>query len=236
MRSPFAIWKDAKDREAKQEPEVKEDYREQTDEASTYDTDHQPVIMTASKANLDKKSLDLLFAVDQMIQAKAHAEMSIYEYQDRLTHASGNVDRLTRDLKNMGRVVEEREKSILELEQKLIEKNLKLDQMMDDCRDIQNGLSEEIEELKNVIDLEQQKYSSLLQKHNEAQLEKSRKINELEEKIGKLAVEHAHLTQKFEEQREEKAYLLSMIQDFTTRMSSPLEAIRAKHEDGNGSG
>ncbi|MEK8131435.1 hypothetical protein WMW72_26350 [Paenibacillus filicis] len=205
-----------------------------TEEEPIYGTEQQPVILSISKANLDKKSLDLLFAVDQLIQAKQHSDMSIYEHQDRLMHANGNIDRLSRDLKNMGRVVEEREKSILDLEQKLTEKNLKYDQMLEDCRDIQNGMTTEIEELKNVIDLEQQKYSSLLHKHNEAQLEKSRKINELEEKNGKLAIEHAHLMQKFEAQREEKAYLLSMIQDFTTRMSSPLETIRARNEDGNG--
>src|SRR5262245_55011298 len=78
-----------------------------------------------NKAQMDKRSLDLLFAVEQMIKAKQHVEMSHNDLQDRLGHANGQIDRLNRDLKNLGKVIEEREKSILELEQKLSDKNLK---------------------------------------------------------------------------------------------------------------
>ncbi|MUT66514.1 hypothetical protein [Paenibacillus sp. NEAU-GSW1] len=192
------------------------------------------VMSSSSKANLDKKSLDLIFAVEQMIQARQHADRNIHELQDRLNHANNHVDRLNRDVKNLNKVIEEREKNILELENKLIEKNLKVDQVMEDYRELQTAMSAETEELKGVIDLEQQKYSGLLQKHNEAQAERNKRINELEEKISRLEAEAIHMRQKYEATRQEKTYLANMIQDFTNRMSVPFgNANSANHgQDG----
>lgn len=174
-----------------------------------------------NKVHMDKKSLDLVFAVEQIIQAKQQVEINQYEVQDRLNHANGHIERLSRDLKNLNKVIEEREKSILELEHKMTEKNLKVDQMIEDYRELQSALSGEIEELKSVIEIERQKYASLLQKHNETQNEKNKRISDLEEKIGKLEIEHSHAKQKFEALRQEKTYLVNIVNDFTTRMSSP---------------
>lgn len=95
-------------------------------------------------------------------------------------------------------VIEEREKNVLELEHKLIEKNLKVDQVMEDYRELQSALGTEIDDLKSTIDLEQQKYVSLVQKHNEAHAEKLKKMNELEDKISRIEVENAHLRQKYD--------------------------------------
>ncbi|MBB6671933.1 hypothetical protein [Cohnella nanjingensis] len=184
----------------------------------------------AKKSPMDKKSLDLVFAVEQMIQAKQGIEASNYEMQDRLNYANGHIDRLNKDLKNLNKVIEDREKSIMELEQKLTEKNLKVDQMMDDYRELQSVLSDEIEELKGANEVERQKYASLLQKNNETQAEKNKRIGELEEKIGKLEVEHTHMKQKFETLRQEKAYLVNMVNDFTARMTSPFSPTASAND------
>ncbi|MNP57805.1 hypothetical protein D3C76_1526660 [compost metagenome] len=53
------------------------------------------------------------------------------------------------------------------------------------------------------------------------QAEKNRRISDLEEKISKLEIEYTHVKQKFEVQREEKAYLVNIVNDFTTRMTAP---------------
>ncbi|MDQ1911130.1 hypothetical protein RAC89_11770 [Paenibacillus sp. GD4] len=179
---------------------------------------------TANKSLLDKKSLDLVFAVEQMIQAKQHVEAGNQELQDRLHHANGHIDRLNKDLKNLNKVVEDREKSILELEQRLIDKNLRVDQMMEDFRELQSAMSEEIEELKSLHEVERDQYAALLHKNNEMQAEKNKKISELEEKLNKLEIEHAHMKQKFEALREEKTYLVNVVNDFTTRMTSPFSS------------
>ncbi len=191
-------------------------------------------LISTGKAQLDKKSLDLIFSVEQIIQARQHAETNINELQDRLTHSSSHVERLNRDLKNLNKVIEEREKNILELEHKLIEKNLKVDQVMEDYREIQTTMSVEVEELKSTIDLEQQKYASLVQKHNEAHAERNKKMNDLEEKIGRIEIENSHLRQKYDTVRQEKAYLSNMISDFTNRMTLPFANTLTERKDGNG--
>ncbi|MDG0795016.1 hypothetical protein OMP38_32450 [Cohnella ginsengisoli] len=127
------------------------------------------------KSHMDKKSLDLIFAVEQMIKEKQHVEMSHRDLQDRLGHANGQTDRLNRDLKNLGKVIEEREKSIQELERRLGDKNLKVDQMMEDYRELQAALTGEIEELKGMLELERQNYAGLLQKYNGTSAEKNKK-------------------------------------------------------------
>ncbi|MFF2092342.1 hypothetical protein [Paenibacillus sp. NPDC058174] len=243
MISPFFKKKDsaasAPDQEARatsvSDPELQgnvpdTDEVEQTESAAELFA----VMSSSSKANLDKKSLDLIFSVEQIIQARQHSDRNIHELQDRLNHANNHVDRLNRDAKNLNKVIEEREKNILELENKLIEKNLKVDQVMEDYRELQAQMSGETEELKAVIDLEQQKYSSLMQKHNETQAERNKRINELEERISRLEAEGNHLRQKYETTRQEKAYLANMIQDFTNRMSMPFANQTSSAGDSSG--
>ncbi|MNI73099.1 hypothetical protein D3C73_1290780 [compost metagenome] len=118
----------------------------------------------------------------------------------------------------------------MELEQKLVEKNLKVDQVLEDHRELQATLSAKMDELKGTIDLEQQKYAKLVQKHHEAHAEKHKRIIELEEKIGRLETENGHLTQKYETARQEKAYLSGMISDFTSRMTLPMSGLPDDNE------
>lgn len=213
---------------------VEEPQEKFKEEISAAVEEGNPSIMNqTSKAHMDKKSLDLVFAVEQIIQSRQHAELNINELQDRLLHSNGHVERLTRDVKNLNKVIDEREKNILDLEQKLIEKNLKVDQVMEDYRELQTAMATEADELKSVIDLEQQKYGSLLQKHNEAHADKVKKINDLEEKLGRAEVENTHLKQKYETLRQEKTYLANMISDFTNRMASPLGQNHNDRSEGN---
>lgn len=181
-------------------------------------------LISAGKTQLDKKSLDLIFAVEQMIQARAHAESSNYELQDRLNHSNSHIERLGKDLRNLNKVIEDREKDILELEQRLAEKNLKMDQVLEDHRELQDTMSAKADELKSTIDLEQQKYAKLMQKHHEAHVDKHKRIIELEDRISRLETENGHLRQKYDTVRQEKAYLSGMISDFTSRMTAPFSA------------
>lgn len=194
----------------------------------------QSSLISTGKAQLDKKSLDLIFSVEQMIQARVHAETNNQELQDRLTHSSSHIERLNRDLKNLNKVIEDREKNIMDLEQKLVERNLKVDQVLEDYRELQTTMSSEMDEMKSTIDLEQRKYANLVQKHNDAISEKLKKINELEEKIGRIETENGHLKQKYETIRQEKTYLSNMISDFTNRMNLPFNSIPSSQKEGNG--
>ncbi|MEK4438862.1 hypothetical protein [Paenibacillus sp. FSL K6-2862] len=184
-----------------------------------------------NKAHMDKSSLDLLFAVEQMIKEKQHVEMSHNDVQDRLNHANGQNDRLNRDLKNLGKVIEEREKSILELERKLADKNLKVDQMLEDYRELQSNMSGQNEELKGVIELERQNYAGLLQKHNEMITDKNKRISELEEKNVRSESELTQMKQKFDTLRQEKTHLLNVVNDFTNRLTSPFASNAGKTEE-----
>lgn len=238
MISPFFKKKDSTDKQLKanmvQKVQLSEDQGEEMED--NFVGEATAGVIATSKAQLDKKSLDLIFSVEQIIQARQHAETHINELQDRLSHSSGHVERLNRDLKNLNKVIEEREKNVLELEHKLIEKNLKVDQVMEDYRELQSTLTTEIDELKSTIDLEQQKYVTLVQKHNEAHAEKLKKMNELEDKMSRIEVENAHLRQKCETIRQEKAYLSGMISDFANRMTVPFGSsnVMSDQNDGNG--
>ncbi|AIQ32967.1 MULTISPECIES: hypothetical protein [unclassified Paenibacillus] len=238
MAAPFFKKKEAVDKTAKpgmvQKVQLAEPPPEDSDNYEKAES--APGLVSVGKAQLDKKSLDLVFAVEQMIQARAHAETNNHELQDRLNHSSSHVERLGRDLRNLNKVIEEREKSILELEHKLVEKNLKVDQVLEDYRELHTTLSGEMDELKSTIDLEQQKYANLVQKHNDAISEKLKRMNELEEKIGRLETENSHLKQKYDTVRQEKTYLSSMISDFTNRMTVPFGGSTppAERNDSNG--
>ncbi|MBW4084499.1 hypothetical protein [Paenibacillus sp. S150] len=239
MATPFFKKKDTVDNKQPrpgvvQKVQLAEDPPEETESYETVES--LSSLISTGKAQLDKKSLDLIFAVEQIIQARTHADTTNHELQDRLTHTSGHVERLNKDLKNLNKVIEEREKSILELEHTLVERNLKVDQVMEDHRELHATLSSEMDELKSTIELERQKYANLVQKHNDAISEKLKKMNELEEKIGRLETENAHVKQKYETVRQEKAYLSSMINDFTTRMTTPFGGGTppAERADGNG--
>ncbi|THF82206.1 hypothetical protein [Cohnella fermenti] len=226
MFSPFQKKKNGNEQPPREEHDARREWEASREEAvvsaaAEAGTDESSGSVFANKGLLDKRSLDLVFAVEQMIKDKQHVEMSHNDLQDRLSHASGQNDRLNRDLKNLGKVIEEREKSILELEQRLSDKNLKVDQMMEDYRELQANLSGQIEELKGVIELERQNYAGLLQKHNETTSEKNKRIGELEEKSARLEAELSQMRQKLEALRQEKTHLLNIVNDFTNRLTTP---------------
>ncbi|SFB51541.1 hypothetical protein SAMN05216312_11152 [Cohnella sp. OV330] len=237
MFSPFLKKKNgAEQQSSREEIGLRKDAQETQAEgtasaAGTEESEVAPDAVLVPKSHMDKKSLDLIFAVEQMIKEKQHVEMSHRDLQDRLGHANGQTDRLNRDLRNLGKVIEEREKSIQELEQRLVDKNLKVDQMMEDYRELQAALTGEIEELKGMIELERQNYAGLLQKYNGTSAEKNKKIGELEEKNERLESELAQMKQKFDALRQEKTHLLTIVNDFTSRLSSPF-ASNAGQPDG----
>ncbi|ACT04774.1 hypothetical protein [Paenibacillus sp. JDR-2] len=236
MFSPFH--KKKEQQQSREDLGIRRDVEEPQEEVSAglakaEQSDESSGSVLINKGHLDKRSLDLVFAVEQMIKAKQHVEMSHNDLQDRLGHANGQIDRLNRDLKNLGKVIEEREKSILDLEKRLSDKNLKVDQMMDDYRELHAALSGEIEELKSVIELERQNYAGLLQKHNETTAEKNKKINELEEKNTRLEAELSQMKQKFDALRQEKTHLLNIVNDFTNRLTSPFAPNTSSMDGGS---
>ncbi|MGG4480253.1 hypothetical protein [Paenibacillus illinoisensis] len=236
MFSPFQKKKSRLEQQSREDLHIKEDLVEPQEELSqnstTSEAKEEPSgSVLINKAHMDKSSLDLLFAVEQMIKDKQHVEMSHNDVQDRLNHANGQNDRLNRDLKNLGKVIEEREKSILELERKLADKNLKVDQMLEDYRELQSNMSGQNEELKGVIELERQNYAGLLQKHNEMITDKNKRISELEEKNVRSESELTQMKQKFDTLRQEKTHLLNVVNDFTNRLTSPFASNAGKTEE-----
>ncbi|MBB6634268.1 hypothetical protein [Cohnella thailandensis] len=226
MFSPFQKKKNGLEQQSREDLDIRrelEDSQEEVTAASAANEvgEEQTGPIFTNKGHMDKRSLDLVFAVEQMIKAKQQVEMSHNDLQDRLGHSNGQIERLNKDLKNLGKVIEEREKSILELEQRLSDKNLKVDQMMEDYRELHSSLSGQIEELKAVIELERQNYASLLQKHNETTSDKNKRIGELEEKNSRLEAELAQMKQKYDSLRQEKTHLLNIVNDFTSRLTTP---------------
>lgn len=238
MFSPFQKKKNniLEQQQSKENLDIRRDLEETQQEISINSTtfeanEESSGSVLINKGHMDKSSLDLVFAVEQMIKDKQHVEISNNDLQDRLSHANGQNDRLNKDLKNLGKVIEEREKSIMELERKLVDKNLKVDQMMEDYRELHSNLSGQNEELKGVIELERQNYAGLLQKHNEMITDKNKRISELEEKNVRLEAELSQVKQKSDALRQEKTHLLNIVNDFTNRLTSPFASNVGKTDE-----
>lgn len=238
MFSPFKKKKSSLEQEhSREDLGISGDLEETQNEAveSVYSTNSETNEETLgsffnNKGHMDKSTLDLVIAVEQMVKAKQHVELSYNEMQDRLNQANGQNDRMNKDLRNLGKVIEDREKSIMELERRLSDNNLKVDQMMEDYRELHTTLSGEIEQLKGVIELERQNYAGLLQKHNETTADKTKRINELEEKNMRLEAELNQMKQRSDALRQEKEHLLNIVNDFTNRLTSPYASNTGANE------
>lgn len=188
--------------------------------SKTVDNDLNNVINIPTKLEQDKVTLDLVTAVNQYIKMRQVSMQENALLESRLAEANDQIKLLKDELSRASEVILERDKQIASLEQKLTDKNSLIDQMIEDNNEIRTSLTNEVNDLKNMIVVEQKKYKKLSDESEQENNELRKKLREYEDKIRHLESEKSNLIENYNKLREENRYLMNTINDFTNRMST----------------
>ncbi|UNC92451.1 coiled-coil domain-containing protein [Candidatus Contubernalis alkaliaceticus] len=175
--------------------------------------------------NMDKANLDLVNAVNQILRARQFTQQNLEEIQVRLSHSQNQNLVINKEITLVKGILAQKGKEINLLESKISDKNIKIDSLMEEIRENQSNMSNEIKELHKTIDIEQQKYLKYKEQYEKESLNLIMKLKKRDETIIQLESENNNLSKAFENIRKENKYLLSMINDFTDRMSMSFEKI-----------
>lgn len=170
----------------------------------------------------DKTILDLVIAVEQVISEKRLLEKKAHEYQDRFRFTQRQMELVNNDLAKTKDLLAKKEEQTKTLEDKLTSQNMRIDQLLEDYRGLQAELVENLDELRNKLDVEQSKYQRLQEQLEDENRDALKTIRENRDTIVRLESENAHLKQQYERIRQENNYLLNLVNDFTNQMSASL--------------
>lgn len=184
------------------------------------------------KFKKDKVALDLVVAVDQVIRDRELSEHKLNELQSRFDHSKTQGHLLSNEINHLTRLLAEREKQIETFEAKLGDKNIEIDQLMEDLRELQSRMSAEIRELKAVVEIERGKYSKLQEQYKIEMSKATMSIKQSEEKLASMESKANTLTRLYEDVRKENTYLLNMVNEFTNRMTVTFGQFSGKEAGG----
>lgn len=170
----------------------------------------------------DKTVLDLVIAVEQVISEKRLLEKKAHEYQDRFRFTQRQMELVNNDLAKTKDLLAKKEEQTKTLEDKLTSQNMRIDQLLEDYRGLQAELVDNLDELRNKLDIEQNKYQRLQEQLEHENQDAQKTIRENRDTIVRLESENAHLKQQYERIRQENNYLLNLVNDFTNQMSASL--------------
>ncbi len=174
------------------------------------------------KIEKDKTILDLLSAVEHIVRERQLADHNLKDLHKRQKHSQEQIDALQKEVTRANQAFGERDNRIAVLEEKLADKNVSIDQLMEDYGQLQSSTGDEIRGLKSEIELREQKYQNCVEKSGQESMEKTLLINNMEAKLMELETERNRFKTMYDNIRKENTYLLNLINDFTHRMSSSL--------------
>lgn len=172
-----------------------------------------------SRDNQDKTTLDLIVSVENMLHDRQILTFKNKGLQEQLQTANEHILRLKQEQQQRDQQLHHYEKELVVLEEKLTNKQMSYDQLIEDYRDFQNNSQASIENLKFQLEKEQSKYSKLEEELSKHQYHSMQQVNQLEERIRDLEVENQKLNDQYQRISNEKAQLVHTINDFTARMS-----------------
>ncbi|MDR0271626.1 hypothetical protein [Paenibacillus sp.] len=170
----------------------------------------------------DKVALDLVVAVENLLNDRQLASFKFKDSEQQLLSANESINRLKNELSKKEHFILEKEKEFRNLEDKLTNKQMSYDQLLEDYKDYQNSSNSGIENLKYQLEKERNKYVKINDEFSHYQLDSMKKVKELEEKIRDLDSENQKVESQFQKVLEEKNHLLQTISDFTSRMNFSL--------------
>lgn len=182
------------------------------------------------KNNQDKVVLDLIVALENIVKERELLLHKNKELKDQLHTATETISRIKHELTKKDQLLQESSKEISKLENKLSNKQMSYDQLLEDYREYQNTASIEYERISNQLETEINKYNKLNEEFINFQHQNLLKINELEETIRILKIEKEQLAQQYQQILDEKSQLMQTINDFTARMSFSFSQKQASHD------
>ncbi|MCJ8012053.1 hypothetical protein MUG84_09890 [Paenibacillus sp. KQZ6P-2] len=191
----------------------------ETDEVESLQGSHEADF---SLLEQDKVALDLVVAVENLLNDRQLASFKIKDNEQQLQNANESINRLKNELSKKEHFILEKEKEFRSLEDKLTHKQMSYDQLLEDYKEYQNSSNSGIENLKYQLEKERNKYVKLNDEFSHYQYESMKKAKELEERIRDLESENQKVESQYQKVLEEKNHLLQTISDFTARMNFSL--------------
>lgn len=172
-----------------------------------------------TRENQDKVTLDLVVAVENMLNDRQILLFKNKGLSEQLQDALETIQRLKNEQLQRDQQIQNYEKEIYSLEDKLTNKQMSYDQLIEDYKEYQSSSNASIENLKFQLEKEQSKYGKLNEELTRLQFQQMQQTKELEEKLRDLEAENQKINEQYKKLSEEKAQLLHTINDFTARMS-----------------
>src|SRR5690625_4482375 len=198
--------------------------REKSSTTNSGSQEQMPVTTPKENRKKDKIALDLLVAVDQMLNDRDLLKQSLDDLKERLKHSEDHITGLVQEKNQLEQAIALKDTEIARLEEQISSRNMNYDQLMEDYQEMQTRLNYEIDELKNQVDIEQERYNKLNESYEYLQIDNVGKVQKLEDKIRELEIKNDNLQKNYYKMREENSYLLGMFKDFNNRMNSSFKA------------
>lgn len=209
--------------------EIKIEQAKMKDEEGNLESESTNTLHVSSNIKNNKELMNLILAVDQVVHQHQISEHEFIDLQNRYTHTTGQLAERDEEIRRTNKVVVNKDKTIGILENKITDNNLKFDQIMEDFNLMKSQLSNEIDDLKNAIDIEKKKYKSLNEQYDKELIDQVNKIKTKEEIILKLESENANFREQNEQITKENKYLLTLANDFTSRISASFLDYKDMH-------
>lgn len=181
--------------------------------------DHPKSKMLFSRDNQDKAALDLIVAVENLLNDRQLVTFKNKGLQEQLHSAGETISRLKSELNKKELIILDKDKELRKLEEKLTSKQMSYDQLLEDYKEYQHTSNIGIEGLKNQLEKELARYAKLDEEYTKYKYDMMQKTKELEGRIRDLEVENQKTSENYQKIVEEKAQLVQTITDFTERMS-----------------
>lgn len=167
----------------------------------------------------DKLGLDVISTVEKLLKER---QLTIFKNQalnEQVTTSNENIQRLKHDLIKKDHLLQDKSKTIRDLEINLTNSQMSYDQLLEDYKEYQITSNIEYEKISNQLDTEKSKYEKLYEEATKNQAIQNNKIAELEDRIRKLEIENKKYIEQYDKIAHEKGELLKSINDFTEKMS-----------------
>jgi chromosome segregation ATPase len=175
-----------------------------------------------SKENLDALETELVNSTENFIKNRKlelrkiqNLQSQIQTMQDRLSHQETLAAQMEIKTKEYTSMIEK-------LENKLTEKQMAFDQLLEDLSYHQSRSQDETDKLKMNLAEEKGKFDQLFHEHTHIRETLSGAEIKLQEKIQSLEMENKDLKSRFQELQREKKHLIDTFNEFTARLTTPL--------------
>lgn len=183
-----------------------------------------------NRENQDKIGLDVITTIENLLKERQLTFFKNHALNEQITTANDTIQRLKHDILKKDQLIQEKTKSIRDLEINLTNNQMSYDQLLEDYKEFQITSNIEFEKISHQLDTEKTKYEKLYEESTRTQAIQNNKISELEDRIRKLEIENKKYVEQYDKISNEKADLLKSINDFTERMAFSFSSKKSEGE------